>query len=116
MTGKVAKENGKFLLADEVSGLKVELNGDGLAREVGSRVNVSGTATASADRSTQVIQVAKLHRLEGDEPTPSPGPTPSPNPKPAAAQSGGAAIWVMLLAIGGVGGAAAAIALHETSP
>ncbi len=116
MTGRISKENGRFVLPDETSGLTVELTGTGLDREVGKRVRVSGAAQPSADRSTQVIQVARMNRLDG-EASASPSPSPSPNPGPApssSAQSGGTALIVMLVGLGVVGAAAGII--QGTSP
>jgi hypothetical protein len=116
MTGRVARENGRFILPDETSGLIVELTGTGLDREVGQRVRVSGTAQPSADRSTQIIEVARMNRLEG-EASASPSPAPSPNPAPApsgSAQSGGTALVVMLVGLGIVGAATGII--QGTSP
>ncbi|MCX6590482.1 MAG: hypothetical protein NTZ56_03065 [Acidobacteria bacterium] len=77
MTGRLGQENGRFVLPDETSGLKVELTGKGLDREIGRRIEVSGAPKASADRSTQVIEVARLNRLT-DEPVPGPAPSPAP--------------------------------------
>ena len=118
MTGRVTKENGKFVLPDDVSGLKVELSGQNLDSEVGQRVQVTGNASPSTDRSTQVIKVAKLNRVAGDEaspsPAPTPNPTPTPSPKPAAAQSGGAAVAViMIAATAGMGIAAGVLATQS---
>lgn len=81
MRGTVAKENGHFYLPDEMSGLKVELTGKGLENEVGRRISVTGSATPSSDRSTQVIEVAKLNRLAEASPEPEPSPSPSPAPQ-----------------------------------
>lgn len=85
MRGTIAKENGRFYLPDEMSGLKVELTGKGLENEVGRRVSVTGAAAPSSDRSTQVIEVAKLNRLSA---APEPEPSPSPSPAPQTPTTG----------------------------
>ena len=97
MTGRLARENGRYVLPDETSGLKVELTGNGLDREIGRRIQVSGAPKASADRSTQVIEVARLNRLT-DEPVPAPVPAPTPSPAPAqgwAALSAGTKVLIV---------------------
>lgn len=82
MRGTLTKENGRFVLPDETSGLKVQLTGEGLEREIGRRVSVTGSASPSSDNSTQLIQVARLNRM------PEPGPEPSPAPAPQTPTTG----------------------------
>ncbi|MCX6595113.1 MAG: hypothetical protein NTV70_01950 [Acidobacteria bacterium] len=108
MTGRLARENGHYVLPDEVSGLKVELNGNGLDREIGRRIQVTGAPKASADRSTQVIEVARLNRLT-DEPAPMPAPSPAPQ-APVAGLSSLAKIWIVVGVLGAVGVTAGTLA------
>lgn len=100
MTGRVASENGKFVLADEVSGLKVELKGQDVAKELGKRVQVTGAPKPAADKSTQIIEVARLNRV-GEEPVPTPVPTPTP--QAGAGMSNTAKVWIVVGVLGAVG-------------
>lgn len=114
MTGRLRQENGKFILPDEVSGLKVELNGNGLDREVGRRIQVSGAARSSTDRTTQVVEVARLNRLDGDAsaaPTPSPS-SPSPAPQ-GDGMSNGAKVAIVVGVVAAVGIAAGVLATQS---
>lgn len=100
MRGTITREGDRFLLPDEASGLKVELRGVGLDRELGKRVQVSGAAMPSQDKATQVVNVAKLTRLE-EEPMPGGAPNPTPNPAPpaaASAASAGVVIGIIVVA------------------
>lgn len=111
MRGRLTRENGHFILPDETSGLKVELDGKDLDGEVGRRVSITGTARASTDGSTQVIQVAKLNRLANDSPEPAApsaapsSPSPSPKPQGTVQEVGGmsAGIIVGLVATAAAG-------------
>ena len=109
MTGRLSRENGQFVLPDEVSGLKVELNGPGLDREIGRRIQVSGAPKMSSDRSTQVIQVARLNRL-ADEPAPMPTPSPAPQAAGVGGLSSMAKIFIVVGVLGAVGVTAGTLA------
>ncbi len=98
MRGTVTREGGRFVLPDEASGLKVELRGTGLDRELGKRVQVSGVAVPSSDKATQVVNVAKLTRLE-EEPMPGGAPNPAPNPVPAAAAAASAGVVIGIIVV-----------------
>lgn len=117
MTGRIQKQGEKFILPDEVSGLKVELNGKGLDREVGQRVRVEGTALSSDDKQSQVIQVARVNRLAAfPEPTPGPSPTPSPVPQAGGSAGGlsnGAKVAIVLGVVGAVGITAGVLATQS---
>jgi hypothetical protein len=112
MTGRLARENGHYVLPDEVSGLKVELNGNGLDREIGRRIQVTGAPKASADRSTQVIEVARLNRL-ADEPAPMPAPSPAPQAAGAAGLSATAKVWIVVGVLAAVGVTAGTLAAQS---
>lgn len=103
MRGMLTRENGRFILPDETSGLRVELSGAGLDREVGHRVSVTGTARSSADRSTQVVEVARLNRVAGDAASPEPAPSPSPSPAPKPQGGGGTSAGVIIGTIAVIG-------------
>ncbi len=117
MSGRLSQENGKFVLPDDVSGLKVELNGQGLDREVGRRIQVTGTARSSADRKSQVIEVARLNRLSDDaSPEPAPSPSPAPSPVPQGGVGGlsnGAKIVIVVGVVAAVGVAAGVLATQS---
>ena len=108
MTGRLGRENGRFVLPDERTGLKVQVSGEGLDREVGQRVRVAGRATSSTDGSSQVIQMAKLTRLAETEETASPDPTPTPTPNPTP-QGGGGMSAGAIVAVVAIAGAAIGI-------
>lgn len=124
MSGTLRQESGKFLMKDQITNLDVELRGSNLATEVGRTVEVTGKATPTANRDSQVLEVASLNRLE--EPgqsggaRPTSGGTGKPEKKPAGAGSGSGgsggsgmshgtkvAIVVAVVAGGGVGAALA---------
>lgn len=107
MRGTLTRDNGRFMLPDETSGLKVELTGEGLDREVGRRVEVTGTARSSTDRNTQLVAVASVNRLSGDAASPEPSPAPAPSPAPKPQGQGGMSAGVIigtLVVIGTVAG------------
>ncbi len=122
MTGQIEKEGEKYVLPDEVSGLKVELSGKDLEREVGKRVRVEGTARSTEDKRSQLIEVARLNRLEAS-PMPMPSASPSPLPSPTPAPQGGAAaggglsngakVLIVLGAVGAVGATAGVLATQS---
>lgn len=97
VTGRVAKEGSRFVLPDEVTGRKIELEGSGLAQEVGQRVTVSGKA--SADQ--QKILVARMNRVAEEASMPEPAPAPSPSPRPAPAALAGPAIIAIVVGAAG---------------
>ncbi len=89
MTGVLEKRDGHFLLTDRTAGVTAELQGPGLAREVGQCVEVTGALVPSVQPfspATQVIRASQVNRC---------------SKKVAAAVAGGAAA-------GGAAGAAGA--------
>ena len=66
LTGTLTKVGGHYLLTDETTNVTVELAGQGLAKEVGNRVEITGsmdpTATPVTDAS-QFIRVTALKHL-----------------------------------------------------
>lgn len=66
LTGTLRQVGGHYLLTDETTNVTVELAGSGLAKEVGSRIEVTGrldpAATPSTD-ATQFIRVSALKHL-----------------------------------------------------
>jgi hypothetical protein len=64
ITGCLENSNGKFLMTDEASLVRFELEGSGLDKEVGRRVQVSGTVAPVQDsmskvQSTEVKELSK---------------------------------------------------------
>lgn len=123
MSGTLRQESGRFLMKDQVTNLDVELRGSNLAGQVGHAIEVTGKASPTASRDSQILEVASLNRLE--EPGQSGGarPTSGGSGKPEK-QSGGSgsgsgsggsgmshgtkvAIVVAVVAGGGVGAALA---------
>jgi len=129
MTGVLRQESGKFMMKDGLTNLDVELRGANLSGEVGRAVAVTGRASASGDRESQVIEVARLTRVEADPQSggakPTSGDSKKPSggtgggsgggsaPKTSAGMSSGAKIAIALVIAGG--GAGAAIALTQMS-
>lgn len=66
MSGTLRQAEGRFMLRDEMTNLDVELRGN-LAGQIGRRIQVTGPASASADRNSQVIQVARVNALAEPE-------------------------------------------------
>lgn len=62
VTGCLESSDGKFLLTDETSLVRFELLGSGLDKEVGHRVQVSGTVTPATDSLAQV-QTSEVKQL-----------------------------------------------------
>jgi len=111
MTGRVTRDNGKFTLSDEVTGLKVELKGENVAEQLGQRVQVTGAPKPAADKSTQIIEVARLNRV-GEEPAPTPVPTPTPQAG-AGGMSNAAKVWIVVGVLGAVGITAGTLAAQS---
>jgi len=109
MTGVLRSEGGKFLLKDQITNLDVELRGGNLVPEAGKLVEVTGKASASADRESQVIEVAKLTRMEPDPQSGGARPTeagskPTSGPKQESKSGGlsnGAKVGIGVAAAGG---------------
>jgi hypothetical protein len=113
MSGVLRNQDGRFLLHDKLTHLDVELNGISLDSEVGRRIEVTGTAQPSRDRQSQLIQVARLNRLDNSpEPTPKPAPVPAPKPggvpggAPSAAIANGLSLGARIGIAAAIGGAA----------
>jgi hypothetical protein len=119
VTGTLRQESGKFMLRDQVSNLDVELRGSELPNRVGQYVQATGRARMSADRESQVIEIAMLTgaEMEKGEQQPADGakpttgqkkPTGGSSPGAKSGMSSGAKIG-LVAAIGG--GAAVGIVL-----
>jgi hypothetical protein len=108
LTGTLRHVNGHYLLTDETTNVTVELAGPGLAKEVGSRVEVTGgmdpTATPVTDAS-QFIRVTAVTHL-GKGAAGSSGAAAAGQGGAAAGGGGHMAISVTTIAI--IGGVAAA--------
>jgi hypothetical protein len=63
LTGRLVNRNGHYLLKDETTNVTVEVSGPGLLKEVGRRVDVTGSTDPAAtpvSDATQVILVARV--------------------------------------------------------
>ncbi|MGC4049628.1 MAG: hypothetical protein QM757_08970 [Paludibaculum sp.] len=89
MTGTVRQESGKFLLKDKVTNLDVELRGSNLQNEVGRAIEVTGKATSTANRDSQILEVASLNRLEEAGQSGGARPTSGADGKPEKKPAGG---------------------------
>jgi hypothetical protein len=118
MSGLLRSENGKFYLKDQVTSLDVEVRGANVKSGVGQMVEVSGRATPSADRQSQVIEVASLTRVEAEQQGSGARPTTggaSPSGKIAARSSAsgmshGTKVLIGVLVAGGAAGVAVPLA------
>lgn len=79
LTGTLINRGGHYLITDETTNVTIEVTGTGLEKEVGYRVEVSGTSDAAAtpiSDASQMVRALTVRRLSDD--------------RTAAAGSGGA--------------------------
>jgi len=102
VTGTLATESGKYMIVDEATKARFELQGKGFEKLVSSRVNVTGELVAGENGSTPVILVSSANKVGAA----------------AAAGRAGAgtkmALSTKLLIVGAVGGVAAVGGLAAT--
>jgi hypothetical protein len=110
LTGCLQKKNGKYILTDETTNVTVELQGAGLEKEVGNKIEITGAmipgATPAAGTS-QVIKVANFNRVSKGC-----GISPAAAAAAGGAAAGGAAAGISgttIAIIGGVGATAATV-------
>jgi hypothetical protein len=105
LTGILMNRGGHYVLMDETTNVTVEVTGPGLAKEVGRRVEVTGstdpTATPVSD-ATQVIRVNRVTRL------PASGTAPAGSGGAASGAGGAHGLALSGTAIAVIGGVAAA--------
>jgi len=99
LMGRLQMKNGHYLLTDETTNVTVELFGPGLAKEVGHRVEVTGSLDPTV---TPVSDASEFIRVTSVKPVPVAGAAPAG----AAGGASGAAISGTAIAI--IGGVAAA--------
>jgi len=66
VSGCLTRFNGRYILVDQTTGVKEELRGSGLDKEVGNHIEVSGTADTVAPSSpgtSQIVYVDSLQRI-----------------------------------------------------
>lgn len=66
LTGILTKKNGHYYLTDQTAGITVELQGSGLDKEVGKKIEVVGVIDPSASPASgasQVIRVSQVHTV-----------------------------------------------------
>jgi hypothetical protein len=91
LRGCVEKKNGRFLLTDETTKVRVELVGPGLEAEVGNVIELEGVtdlAAKPAAGASQVVKVSTMKRVGTCKAVPAVPPVPPP----AAAAGGWAAL------------------------
>jgi hypothetical protein len=108
ITGCLESSGGKYLLTDEVSLVRFEVMGSGVAKEAGHRVKIDGTVTPVTDsmsqvQSTGVTQLSKKCSKGGKAAAAAAAGVGAPGAGAAGAAGAGGA------AAGGIG---AAIAAH----
>ena len=109
VTGCLQNKGGRFVLTDETTNVTVEVAGSGVEREVGNRVEVTGTLDASAtpvSEASQFIRATRINRIAR-------GCSTGPGAAPAGVGGGGkaagaAAAKPLTSIIAIVGGVAAA--------
>lgn len=113
LTGTLSKVGGHYLLTDETTNVTVELAGQGLAKEVGNRIEVTGamdpTATPVTDAS-QFIRVSSVKHL-GKGAAGSSGAAAAGKGGAAGGVGGGGGIAMSATTIAIIGGVAAAATL-----
>ncbi|HTQ54366.1 MAG TPA: hypothetical protein VMI94_07890 [Bryobacteraceae bacterium] len=98
VSGCLTRTNGKLILVDKTTGVKIELRGSGLEKEVGNQVEVGGTADAtapSAPGTSQIVYVNNLKRI-------AKGGCSGNAPAAAAAAAGGLSGAAIGAIVGGV--------------
>jgi hypothetical protein len=66
VSGCLVRSNGKLILVDQTSGVKEELRGSGVEKEVGNQVEITGTADTaapSAPGTAQIVYVDSVKRV-----------------------------------------------------
>lgn len=66
VSGCLTQSNGKFILVDQTTGVREELRGSGIEKEVGNQVEVTGkadTAAPSAPGTAQIVYVDSVKRV-----------------------------------------------------
>ncbi len=77
VTGVLRQAGSKYVVTDRLTSVDAELKGSNLQKEVGQLVEVSGAVKAGADRNSQVIEVARLNRVENENTPQSGGQVPT---------------------------------------
>jgi len=117
MRGTLRGQDGRFFLKDELTNLDVEVRGASLQPSVGRLVEVSGKAAPSADRQSQVIEMARLTTLETDPQSGGSQPTTGSNSKTktkarrGAGMSSGNKVLITTLVLVGAAGVAVPLAV-----
>jgi hypothetical protein len=112
MTGALRRDSDRWIVRDEITNVDAELRGGDPARFLGQRVEVTGTASAPAGRSGQVIEVARLVPAgQGGAARPTTGQSGSSKPGSSApqrtgGQGGGMSSGVKIALIAAVAGGA----------
>jgi hypothetical protein len=117
IAGRVENRGGHYVITDETTNVTVEIIGQGVAKEVGKRVEVTGNADPAAipvKDATQVIRATSIQRLPSTG-TAAAGSSTAPGPGSGLALSGtGIAIIGGVAAAAVVGGLAAAGGLSQS--
>lgn len=109
LTGTLRQASGHYLLTDETTGVTVELAGPGLSRDVGYRVEITGTTDTMATRVSDAayfIRVSSVKRLEKRSQTGGAAAAGKGGAAAGGAAAGGARISATTFAI--IAGVAAA--------
>jgi hypothetical protein len=108
VTGCLENRSGRYVLTDEVTNVTVEVAGNGVAKEVGNRVEVTGamdpTATPVSDAS-QLVRARELRRIAKGCGNTAPVAVAAGAAGAAGAAAGGATVTTIAI-VGGVAAAA----------
>jgi hypothetical protein len=103
LIGMLRNRGGHFLITDETTNVTVEVAGPGLEKEVGKRVDVSGTTDPTA---TPVNEASQFIRVASVKPLPGGGTVAAGSGFPSGASSGTVISAGTVAIIGGVAAAA----------
>jgi len=103
VTGTLLNRGGHYLLTDETTNVVVEVAGPGLEKEVGRRVELTGTTDPTA---TPVSDASQFIRITSAKRLPGPGAAPAGSGGPSGGGASGIAISTGTIAV--IGGVAAA--------
>ncbi|MBI4889136.1 MAG: hypothetical protein HY821_00835 [Acidobacteria bacterium] len=77
VTGVLRQDGARYVVTDRLTNVDAELRGSNLQKELGQLVEASGTVKAGADRNSQVIEVARLNRVDDENAPQSGGQVPT---------------------------------------
>jgi hypothetical protein len=111
VTGVLENRSGRYMLTDEVTNVTVEVTGNGLAGEVGNRVEITGSADPAAapgKGATQLVRAREVRRIAKGAAVAGGVAVPAATGTAAAGAAGGTILGIGTTTVAVVGGVAAA--------